>query len=226
MKTLFVVVFAGLFIGVAGCETAPDQQDEQSDETAEAVEPDQSDEAGDEPQQDDSELQADEDAEVVDEPTEEAVDQPDDSRQDRPGATGDKSDDFERQPRMEQLRQRTDMDAGTTDWQPSERQIPEQLVAPDGEGARSAGQAMATVAEEFRLYDALSIDVDEVTVRVKSTGQDSATGIILQWGLKDDAVAGNDLRVELEVSDGAWYVEQIEQRHHCRRGVTDDGLCL
>ena len=57
--------------------------------------------------------------------------------------------------------------------------------------------------------------------------EDDAIGVILNWGLQDDSVAGHDFRIHMRRdADGGWMVERLEERFHCARGVTADGLCI
>jgi len=65
----------------------------------------------------------------------------------------------------------------------------------------------------------------EQTTRVFVDGSDGATGVVLQWGLLDDAVAGRDYRVSMRRAADMWRVERVEQRFHCRRGVSALGRC-
>lgn len=74
----------------------------------------------------------------------------------------------------------------------------------------------------------LGRDIWETTLRVLPHESDPprATGVILQWGFKDDAVEGRDVRLHMERGDGGWFVTAMELRLHCRRGVTGGDLCL
>lgn len=63
------------------------------------------------------------------------------------------------------------------------------------------------------------------TVRAAQDGN-TATATVLAWGLKDDSVAGHDLRIHLDAAEQGWDVTEIEERYWCHRGVTDDDLCL
>jgi hypothetical protein len=137
------------------------------------------------------------------------------------------------QPRMEELRRRTPQEfgwsPGTTDWVRSRRPIPDRLTESyvrDHGGPRSPGDAMAVLAREVYVLDELHVEGrQEVTVRATTEADDRATGVLLYWGALDDAIAGSDIRAVLRYVDGSWYVERLEERFHCRRGVTD-GLCV
>lgn len=131
------------------------------------------------------------------------------------------------QPRMHQLEQHEYWEPETTSWRESERELPQRFdLDARGQGASSPGQLTVELVEELRLAEMLGLDIWEVTTRV-SQNDDRATGAIMQWGWKDDAIAGGDFRVEMRRVDDRWYVERLEERFHCRRGITDGGdLCV
>ncbi|AOM82431.1 hypothetical protein [Salisediminibacterium beveridgei] len=69
---------------------------------------------------------------------------------------------------------------------------------------------------------------DELTVRMNHTEDNEAEALIMKWGLRDDAIAGEDFLLYLESEDGTWQIRDLEQRIHCRRGTTEsdgDVLC-
>ncbi|ADI00018.1 hypothetical protein [Salisediminibacterium selenitireducens] len=68
---------------------------------------------------------------------------------------------------------------------------------------------------------------DELTVRMNHQEDNLAEAVVLKWGLRDDAIAGEDFRLTLEEIDGSWEIADIEVRVHCRRGTTEmDGEVL
>jgi hypothetical protein len=138
-----------------------------------------------------------------------------------------------RQPRLEELRAATPPDLawapGSTEWAASRRPVPERLTEAyvrEHAGPASPGAAMARLATEAGLLDELHLEGrPEVTIRAEQDAEDRATGVVLHWGALDDAVAGSDLRAVLRSADGSWYVERLEERFHCRRGVSG-GRCV
>jgi hypothetical protein len=72
--------------------------------------------------------------------------------------------------------------------------------------------------------DLLGDEVWEQTTRI-FYDDERAVGVVLLWGFEDDAVAGRDYRIHMRLRAGAWRVERIEERDHCSRRVTTDGLC-
>ncbi len=126
------------------------------------------------------------------------------------------------QPQLEalQLRSPEGMRPATTDW----RQAPLAEDARVLEGA-TPGRVLHKLSLALGEADLLGSDIWEQTVRVWQPQQDEATGVILSWGLKDDAIVGRDLRVHMRMEENLWRVASLEERFHCRRGV-NDGLCL
>lgn len=68
-------------------------------------------------------------------------------------------------------------------------------------------------------------ELSETAIRVRLQDEESAEAIILQWGLKDDSIYGIDYLLQLQQSDGNWFIESVQERYHCGRGVSGD-LCL
>lgn len=117
------------------------------------------------------------------------------------------------------------LDPGTSQWRAAGLALPQRFAEPGVAGGRweSPGALLAALLSELGLADRLGLDVWETTTRVLFTQEDEATGVVLLWGLKDDAIAGTDLRVRLRRVPAGWMVTALEERHHCRRGVTGDG---
>jgi hypothetical protein len=112
---------------------------------------------------------------------------------------------------------------GVTAWQAAP--IPSGFGEDEARDYRSAG-AIATAVAARVSSDLLGIDLWEVTTRaLVSDDGTEATAAVLMWGLKDDAGEGEDLRLELREGARGWYVEAMERRSWCRRGVVDDHLC-
>lgn len=175
-------------------------------------------------QQDEEEAVASEPAELetVEEPAPEQVDPA------PAGASMWSEEGLEAQPRLEELAQQTPPDMGTpatTDWRSSNHEIPSDLGRRTEGGPTSPGTLITALSRELRFDDALGVDVWEQTTRVHQEDDDRATAVILRWGVKDDSLAGMDLRVQMATANDVWFVEELEERFHCRRGVSD-GLCL
>jgi hypothetical protein len=110
----------------------------------------------------------------------------------------------------------------TTAWRPVAVDTP--AAAPAGHGGTPGG-FLSWFAQARGWPDVVGDAVWEQTIRVLPEGEERATGVVLQWGLKDDAVAGRDLRVRLRLRDGLWHADSAEERFHCRRRITRDGEC-
>jgi hypothetical protein len=107
---------------------------------------------------------------------------------------------------------------GTTPWTPLSNEV--QTVE-----ASSPGSLLMRVISSQQWADVLGDAVWEQTTRVLVDDSGAATGVVLQWGFMDDAVAGRDFRVSMRRTGDVWKVESIERRFHCQRGVSADGQC-
>lgn len=109
---------------------------------------------------------------------------------------------------------------GTTPWHPSRLPEPQR----DVHRYPSPQAALAAFVAEYAA-DGLDTDVWEIVTRLEVDGA-TATGAVLLWALRDDAVAGMDYRLTLGRDAAGWYLDSIEERYHCTRGVSEEGLCL
>lgn len=131
------------------------------------------------------------------------------------------------QDRMEVLKgQRDDVDPESTVWQETDYEIPEKLRQEGQQRAQTPGSLAQEVVAALGLSDALGVEVWEQTIRVFQEETDRATAVIFRWGLKDDSVAGADLRLRMEMDEDGWYVVEAHDRFHCARGTANDELCL
>lgn len=112
---------------------------------------------------------------------------------------------------------------GHTAWR--EAELPQGFTEADAPEHPSAG-AIATAVAAAVASPLLGIDLWEVTTRAVVTDYElEAMATILMWGLKDDAVQGEDWRLTLRRGEHGWFVESAERRAYCSRGVTDDQRC-
>lgn len=134
---------------------------------------------------------------------------------------------LEVQPNLDDLKGAPEWEPATTEWRPSERRLSKDLTRPEtGETFDQLGPLVYEVAGELRFDVDLGRESWEQTMRIYREDDREATGIILRWGYKDDALAGSDLRIEMRRADDGWFVDELRERFHCRRGITDDGLCI
>lgn len=133
------------------------------------------------------------------------------------------SDDLFIQPRMapySRLAEHYGLQPGTTPWQKSTQST----AATESERFSSPHVGLAAFVTD-QIEASLGIDTWEVVTRLK-TFDTTAIGAVLLWGLKDDAIAGIDYRLTFSLDVGGWYLSKLEERYHCIRGVSEDGLCL
>jgi hypothetical protein len=134
------------------------------------------------------------------------------------------------QPRMAELQLRTPRELGyapgTTPWRAAGIEVPPRFRSPSAAGAATPGALVTALALPLGWMDPLGEEVWEQTTRVWLEGEDAAVAVVLRWGLKDDALAGHDHRVHMRRGGEGWYIERMEERFHCRRGVTAEDLCI
>ncbi len=109
---------------------------------------------------------------------------------------------------------------GSTDWEPFD--------LPDGFTDETFEEIGLLAVELLRVLDGpmLGLDTWESTVRALPANDGEQGHVaVLSWGFADDALQGRDVRVTVTRGDAGWQTVDAEVRHHCRRGVTDDGLC-
>lgn len=129
---------------------------------------------------------------------------------------------LEHQPEMEALRERVRPDdavkPASTTWDPVAEPLPTLR-------ADTPGELLVALLHERKWGAVLGNAAWETTLRVLPNGEDTALGIVLQWGFMDDAVAGRDYRVLMRRAVGGWSLQRIDQRFHCRRAVGTDQRC-
>lgn len=222
-KTGIVAAIAIACFIALGCESTPDDR---ADEPPEVDE-----QAAEEAQEDDADEEADDQADPgADEPKgadEEATEEPED---DEAAAEADEQalegDDWLDEEDVEALFPDPEADAGyegyagATPWEEADVDVPKRLADPDtGEGAEDPESLLEEVSSGWRG--------DDTEMEVLRRDEERALGVVMDWDWKDDSVYGADLRVEMRMRDGAWYVERLERRVHCRRGVSEErGLCI
>lgn len=137
----------------------------------------------------------------------------------------------EAQPRMLRLQQEMPPEMGwnpgTIPWRRAPLELPPRLTGAAAARFTTPGALLHEVMGLLDSIDALGVDIWEQTTRVwmdEEAGR--AIGVILHWGMKDDAEAGFDVRVHMQLRNGRWSVEFVEERSHCARDVTAEGLCV
>ena len=137
---------------------------------------------------------------------------------------------LEAQRRIAWLRERIPPDLGfqpgTTPWRPAQFDLPPALTSPGAATAASPGTLLTEFVHAIGWDTTLGTEAWEQTTRVLHDQESQATGIVMRWGLMDDAIAGHDVRLHMREAPGGWYIARMEERFHCSRGVTEDGECL
>ncbi|KMJ58880.1 hypothetical protein AB685_07325 [Bacillus sp. LL01] len=73
----------------------------------------------------------------------------------------------------------------------------------------------------------LGMDVWEINTRINNVDENKAEGYIMSYGMRDDSIAGNDIKMTMVKENDFWYIEKVETRSRCSRGVSEDeDLCL
>ena len=217
-KALICLVCLALVLAW-GCSTSQDQENGESQEVAQ--EEAEAEGALEEGAQDDEPVEG-EEASGDDEAAAEAegapsVDLGDDGTDEK----------LENEKRLEEMQKRAEEsemghEPDVTPWRDSRRQIPESLARGGDDLADSPQALLSALDAEFRMGD----EVSDHSTKIQREDDSQAVGLIMQWGFKDDSMAGADLRVHMEHGDGGWFVTELEERAYCRRGLSDDGLCL
>ncbi|EPC01999.1 hypothetical protein L861_20315 [Litchfieldella anticariensis FP35 = DSM 16096] len=135
---------------------------------------------------------------------------------------------LEAQPRLAAYRDRLPPDVsytpGTTSWQEVSHEVPGALTIAVSR-QDSPGTLLQALASELDLGEPLGRSMWEQTQRIYREDE-RAIGVILQWGFYDDAIQGQDYRVWMRQNGQGWYVERMETRYHCGRGIGENGLCI
>lgn len=137
---------------------------------------------------------------------------------------------LEAQPRMASLQRQTSTDLGyvpgTTSWRRADIDVSRGGEEPASERADSPDALLTRVTPILRGAGEVGGDVWERTTRIWQEQENEAVAVVLHWGLKDDALAGHDYRVTMRRNGQGWHIDRIDERFHCRRLVTEDGLCV
>lgn len=135
---------------------------------------------------------------------------------------------LEAQPRMTAYLDRLPADSsltpGTTSWRELTDALPAKLGVV-GRRHASAGGLLLALVDALGLSDGLGRAMWEQTQRIHWQ-EDRAIGVVMQWGLLGDAVLGVDYRLHMRQDARGWFIERLETRHHCGRGVTESDLCF
>ncbi len=80
---------------------------------------------------------------------------------------------------------------------------------------------------DAEISEGLGVDVWEINTRIATDDENKAEGYIMSYGMRDDSIAGSDIKLTMLKENDFWYIEKAEIRYRCSRGVSEDGdLCL
>ncbi len=133
------------------------------------------------------------------------------------------------QPRLQALRDAMPEDLGhspeATEWQPVRDEHPAQALVEEQRTANTPAELLALVADALPENRFLGKDIWEQTRRLLRHEDGHAEGVVLHWGMKDDALAGRDYRIRMEPEGDGWQLAAVDTRLQCRRGISDEGIC-
>ncbi|TMW70294.1 hypothetical protein [Alteribacter natronophilus] len=110
---------------------------------------------------------------------------------------------------------------GVTDWQDYRGDISSRYTEGESEYVTAEVLAMDWIRE--RETETMMETEEELAMRTyyEENGE-SAKILFLHWGLKDDAIAGEDFLLHLSRDGDIWTLDEVEERYYCRRGMDED----
>lgn len=115
---------------------------------------------------------------------------------------------------------------GVTNWQDWKGEFDQSLATPN-QIWETPGMLMQAWMDDVTFSYWLGQEIWEVTKRIELHNEELAEGYILSYGMKDDSIAGNDVKVTMKQANGYWYIEAIDIRYRCSRNVSEDNeLCV
>ena len=111
--------------------------------------------------------------------------------------------------------------AGATEWRVGAQPAG---GAEDAHGVHDTPDALFD-AFVFSVIDPPGTPPDDASGTLTPIDDDTSVAMIQVSGYPDDSIAGEEYRVLMQRGPDGWYVESVEVRTHCRRGVSD-GVCV
>jgi len=91
----------------------------------------------------------------------------------------------------------------------------------------SPGVLMNAWMLDVELSNGLGMDLWEINTRIDFKDDGIAEGYIMNYGMRDDSVSGSDIKLTMIKENDFWYVEKVEVRYRCSRGVSEDeDVCM
>lgn len=115
---------------------------------------------------------------------------------------------------------------GVTNWREWDSEY-DQALGNANQTWDAPGLLMNAWMLDVRLSSGLGMDVWEINTRIDLSDEVMAEGHIMSYGMRDDSVGGSDIKLTMLKENDYWYVEKVEVRDRCSRGVSEDeDLCL
>lgn len=116
--------------------------------------------------------------------------------------------------------------SGTTNWRSWDGEFDQSLSTPN-QNWQTPGILMTAWMTDVEFSYWLGQEVWEINTRIEFSDENNAKGYILSYGLFDDAIVGSDVKLIMRKDNGYWYIESVEKRELCSRGVNEDNeLCV
>lgn len=113
-----------------------------------------------------------------------------------------------------------------TNWRKFEGEFDKSLSS-QNQTWENPGKLLLAFMTDVEVSNFLGQGVWEVNSRIEFLDENSALGYIMSFGLFDDSTAGTDIKLEMKKENGFWYIESVEERDHCSRGIGEkSGFCL
>ncbi|KPB04671.1 hypothetical protein [Bacillus sp. CHD6a] len=122
--------------------------------------------------------------------------------------------------------EKTALNKGVTNWREWDGEY-EQAFGNANQTWDAPGVLMNAWMLDVELSSGLGIDVWEINTRIYFSDEDEAEGYFMSFVMRDDSVGGSDIKLTMLKENNFWYVEKVEVRDRCSRGVSEDkDLCL
>lgn len=113
-----------------------------------------------------------------------------------------------------------------TSWRKLEGEFDKSLSTPN-QTWENPGKLLLAFMTDVEVSNYLGQEIWEINSRIKFLDENNALGYIMSYGLHDDSAAGSDIKLTMKKENGFWYIESVEEREHCSRGIGEkSGFCL
>ncbi|MDN4608561.1 hypothetical protein [Sporosarcina highlanderae] len=113
-----------------------------------------------------------------------------------------------------------------TNWRKYEVEFDKSLSSPN-QTWENPGKLLLAFMTDVEVSNYLGREIWEINSRIKFLDENNALGYIMSYGLHDDSAAGSDIKLTMKKENGFWFIELVEQREQCSRGIGEEsGFCL